>query len=1078
MGADDVRTVLWIGLIELLTLSGPAWSDESPQFDRDVAPLLKRHCVKCHGPAKQEAKLNLAAAGGLIRGGESGTSLVPHDADASLIWQKINANEMPPEAPLSAEEKSLVKRWIVEGTPGLKQADTDVGDHWAFRPLEPSLWHNPAAETTAATEAAVSPVDRFLLWNLAQDGLSYLPEVDRYTQIRRVSLDLLGLPPTPAAIDQFISDTSPDAYSRMVDRFLASPHFGERLGKLWLDAAGYADSNGYFNADTDRPLAHRYRDYVIRSLNADKPFDEFIREQIAGDELSSVTARTGETVVLPATSIDGSDAAGRVMELWEATHFLRNGQDGTGESDGNSDEVRVDRYTVIETAMQNISTSVLGLTIQCAKCHDHKFEPLTQRDYYSFQAVLIPAFPPSEWKKPNERFVYATRPGEMEAWQSALNEIETTITGVQSEVDAWAKSNRPHGTILFQDDFNGPSESLLAGWSHTAPGDDQPGGTAAVHLNSREAPAAIIDDGRLQVIEGGPGGDKWLSTKNAFDWTPDMVGASIQVTFDLVANQIEQSPPAERIGYFFALHDFHNDSPIGGGNILVDGHPSSGTAVVLDYPGASSKPLGTLGKTGYVPGRNYGIRITNLGKDKYQLQQLVDWQVDEPAIKLKAEDLPPGGFGFEYCCGRSFVVDNVVIETFTPSERSDPLAAFSKELGTRREPLDAALKTKDTLTNSRPGKIAWTTDIVDRPPPVHLLERGNYAAPGPLVEPAGFAVLGGTAASTPVVTASGSSPERIVNLAGAELKSSGRRLAFANWLTAPDSKPASLMARVQVNRFWQHHFGTGLVATADNFGLSGPVPSHRELLDWLAAEFIRSGWSSKHVVRLIVNSDAYRQSSQRSSPNGESTQTLAAHVTNTDDRNQRDPDARRLSRFPVRRLDAEEIRDMLLFSSGDFDDRLYGPYIPTTRTDQGETIVAEDNPGVRRRSIYLQQKRTQVHSLLQVFDAPSIVFNSTRRARSTMPLQSLSLMNSEFVVARSQHLTHYLQQDFVSDSERLQQAFVVCTGRPPTEADIRAAMKFLHEQTKEYGEQSDAQFRAWADLCQMLLIENAALYVD
>ncbi|WP_010586030.1 PSD1 and planctomycete cytochrome C domain-containing protein [Schlesneria paludicola] len=1051
-----MRISVLLGMIVAALITRSAHCDEPLQFDHDIAPLLKRHCVKCHGPLKHEGQLNLSTTAGLIRGGDTGAAVVPHDVDASLIWQRITSDEMPPESPLSAADKELLRKWIAAGTPGLKAGATDDVEHWSFRPLAASVPKVP--ETNSANGTAVNPIDQFLLTDLARDGLSFLAEADRHTLIRRISLDLTGLPPTPDAIQDFLNDPQPDAYSRMVDRFLASPHFGERYGKLWLDAAGYADSNGYFNADTDRPLAYRYRDYVIRSFNADKPFHEFLREQLAGDEIAHVATRMGESVVL-----SGRPDPQRVIELLEATHFLRNGQDGTGESDGNPDEVRVDRYTVLETTMQNISTAVLGLTVQCAKCHDHKFEPITQRDYYSFQAILIPAFPPEDWKKPNERFVYAPLPGEHERWEIALRDAEQRSTELHDELANWVKANRPRGAILFADGFDDPPEALANHWSNTAPGDDQPGGTAAVNLNSREAPAATIAEGHLQLIEGGPGGDKWLSTKQAFDWTPDVIGGSIQVTFDLIDHHVENSPPAERIGYFFALHDFNNNSPVAGGNILIDGHPSAGTSVTLDYPGSQAKPLGTLGKTGYVPGRNYGIRITNLGDGKYQLQQLVDWQVDEPVLKLNEADLPNGGFGFEFCCGRSFVVDNVVIETFAPHDGNDPLAIFLKELASRRQPLDEATKTKTTLQGARPGKISWTSDVVDQPPVAHLFERGSLSTPGEVVEPAGFKVLGDfTIAAPHVANASAATPERAT---------SGRRLALANWLTAPDSKPEALMARVQVNRLWQHHFGLGLVATTDNFGLSGPVPSNRELVDWLAAEYVRSGWSTKQLIRLITHSAAYRQKSHRSAEAANSAVTIDARL-------QRDPDARRLSRFPIRRLDAEAIRDSLLVASHDFDDRMFGPYIPTARTANGETIVPEENPAVRRRSIYLQQKRTQVHSLLQVFDAPSIVFNSTRRARSTMPLQSLSLLNSDFVVRRAQHLVKSLEEIENSDSDRLHRAFLQTTGRPPTADDIASTTRFLHDQVEEYGAEPDARTRAWTDLCQMLLVENAALYVD
>ena len=1060
---------------------------EPARFDHEIAPLFKRHCVKCHGPAKQEGKLNLATAGGLLRGGAQGGAIVPHDAEASLIWQRVNSDEMPPDSPLSHDEKHLLKQWIIAGSAGLRQTQADASDHWAFRVLSAVPGENnpqipkptfPAATFPAATSpAATSPVDQFVLMELSSDGLRYLPEADRSVQIRRVSFDLIGLPPTPAQRDEFVSDLSPDAYERMLDRFLASPHFGERLGKVWLDAAGYADSNGYFNADSDRPLAYRYRDYVIRALNADKPFDQFLREQIAGDELAQVTARSGETVAAASGTADTVTAdtgttdtvttalgaeqprgMARTIELLEATHYVRNGQDGSGESDGNPDEVRVDRYTVLETAMQNLSTGLLGLTIQCAKCHDHKFEPLTQQDYYRFQAILLPAFPPEQWMKPNDRIVYASLPHEFESWQARLAEAETNVARLKSEITTWVRDHRPQGKIVFSDPFDGATDLLGERWSGQASAGDRLAGTVAVRLNVRDAPAAIIVDGRLQLREGGPAGDKSLSTRQVFDWTPDVQGGAIQVTFDLVENRIDNSVPAERIGYLLALNDFRSNRPAQGGNLLIDGHPSAGTAVHANYPGLDAKHAGTLGKTGYVPGRNYGVRVTNLGGGHFQLQQLVDGITEEPSIKLAETDLPDGAFGFEYCCGRSFIVDQVVVESFAPLEGLDPLAEFVKELNQRRQPIEAASKALVTLSNSRPGKIAWTTDVIEEIPQVHVFERGNYNSPGAPVDPAGFAVLESGTKVPPV--ANDRTHDTSVG------RGSGRRLTFAKWLTEPDSKRASLVARVQVNRLWQHLFGTGIVATADNFGLSGAVPSHPELLDWLATESLRSDWSTKSSLRRIIGSSAYRQSS------------LTRETLPEDPRWRSDADGRRLSRFPIRRLDAEAIRDGLLASSGDLDDRLYGPYIPTTRTGQGETIVPEENPGVRRRSLYLQQRRTQVHSLLQVFDAPSIVFNSTRRPRSTMPLQSLSLLNSEFVVARSIHLAQGLEQSNPNDTARQIELFRRTTGHPPTEQDLELVNQFLEQQREEYGETSEGRSRAWSELCQILLIGNSALYLE
>ncbi|MGE5193746.1 MAG: DUF1549 domain-containing protein, partial [Deltaproteobacteria bacterium] len=543
--------------------SGAAASAEEPvfpQFARDVQPLLKRHCLKCHGPAKREGGLNLSTPAGIVRGGKNGAALAPHDVKASLLWKRISEDEMPPDEPLAENEKEILKRWIAAGAPGLPARETAGGaadgkDHWAFRPLR----EVPVPRVRDAARVQ-NEVDRFIQAALEDEQLTVGPEADRRTLIRRVSFDLTGLPPTPEEIAAFLNDAGADAYANMVERYLASPHYGERWGKYWLDAAGYADSNGYFNADSDRPLAWRYRDWVVRALNRDEPFDRFVREQLAGDELAG--------------PLSGNDVAPEIIELLEATHYLRNGQDGSGESDGNPDEVRADRYYAIEAAIQNVTNSLFGLTVQCAKCHDHKFEPLTQRDYYQLQAVFSPAFNLQQWVKPNDRFVYASLPGEFARWEAQVKSLDAELAGLRKDLAEWSAMNRPRGEVLFVDSFDGPNGPLADRWSNTAPGDNLPGGAVPVSIDSEEAPGLVVHEGRLRIVEGKTQGDSWVSTRQRFDWTPDDVGAAIQVTFDLIDDRLDESGAhAERIGYFIALHDFNDDSPVAGGNILIDGHP-------------------------------------------------------------------------------------------------------------------------------------------------------------------------------------------------------------------------------------------------------------------------------------------------------------------------------------------------------------------------------------------------------------------------------------------------------------------------------------------------------------------------
>ena len=466
-----------------------------------------------------------------------------------------------------------------------------------------------------------------------------------------------------------------------------------------MDASGYADSNGYFSADSDRPLAYRYRDYVIRAFNADRPLDRIIREQLAGDEMAG--------------GCRGPGTPPEVVDQLVATHFLRNSQDGTGESDGNPDEVRADRYAVLEGTAQIIATSFLGLTIQCARCHDHKFEPVTQEDYYRLQAILYPAFNVEHWQKPNERVVVA-----------------------------------------------GPRDELLR-WRRTS----------------------------------GP------------------------------------SMPSSR------------------------------------------------------------------------------------------------------CCGGR-------------SSRGRRRRRRS------RRKLKSVIAAIESRRRPNPGRIAWVGDVSSEPVEIPILVRGNYATPGRKVGPGVPAFL--------------ADPDNryVPDAASAGPGSTGRRLALARWLTKPGSRPAALLARVLASRTWQDHFGTGLAATPENLGYTGSPPSHPELLEFLAAELARSGWSAKALHRMIVTSTVYRQSS--------ASRPEAARI---------DPDNRLLARFPLRRLDAESIRDAMLWVSGELDEHSGGPFVPTHRTDSGEVAVEDSAPGSTRRSVYLQQRRTQLASLLDVFDAPSIVTTCTRRHR-------------------------------------------------------------------------------------------------
>jgi hypothetical protein len=1058
-----------LGLLCLLLCCGTVLADEQSSGDQqstqpsnqqrssddafksEVMPLLKRHCIKCHGVSKKEAGLQLHSAVRIFQGGESGAVVIPKHPEASSLLTRVQKNEMPPENPLSASEKQILERWIADGAPGLPASEAEADsmrrdEHWAFTRLQP-------AEPPHVKQSQIcrTPIDHFVQFELEKVGLQISPAADRRTLIRRVSFILTGLPPTPAEIDRFIGDESAEAWNNMVEHYLGSEQYGVRWGRHWLDAAGYADSNGYFNADSDRPLAWKYRDYVVRSINADKPFDQFVREQIAGDELSGFDSGKHRKA-----------ATQEMIDQLIATHYLRNGQDGTGESDGNPDEVRIDRYTALESSQQIIASSLLGLTFQCAKCHDHKFEPLTQKDFYQFQSVLFPTFNHEKWVKPNDRFVYANLPGVYDAWEKQIADAKEQLTALQNDLRDWSMKNRLPELVRFSDDFS-IGDRLNENWSSTITGDDSPAGvssvnlltTAPANLNDQPLPAALSSNGLLQIVEGGATGDKWLATKQTFDWTPEAEGQWIQVTFSLVETKVrDDEKSAERIAYGIALHDFNNNSDVAGGNILIDGNPAGGASVHLDYPGPQSTHAGNIGSAGYVAGKSYGVRITHGANRKFQLQHVVDGFPEGQAIELAEENLPDGCFAFGLCCNRSFQVDNVLVEASFVVDSQTPntpaVAEFQAELKKRHDQIKTIADEIPKLQAEEPGRIAWQTDTEHSPPDVFLLDRGEYSHLKDKVEPAPVSALNDDTNPMEITAPPGGFP------------SSGRRLAWANWVTKPGSRAASLMARVQVNRVWQQYFGTGLVSTPENLGMSGAEPTHPALLDWLAQEYIRSGWSLKSLHRLILQSAVLQQSSFANN-----------------DGTSADPYNKLLWRFPIRRLDAEAVRDSQLAISGDLDMSLDGPYVPTTRNGAAEVLVPEDSSGAFRRSVYLQQRRSQGLSLLNVFDAPMMVVNCTRRPVTTMPLQSLTLLNSEFAVRRGQNFAKRVLSDpLISDEDRIKQAFVLATGVACEDDITTESLAFIKQQQELYAESSDSQHKAWSDFCQLLLASNNCLYLE
>ncbi|MBL9125207.1 MAG: DUF1553 domain-containing protein [Planctomycetaceae bacterium] len=966
-----------------LRLRGAEPDEAPPDFERQVAPLLARRCLDCHNALDLKGGLDLASRQAAVAGGESGPALDADSPAASYLWERVAADEMPPKHPLSAAEKDLLRRWLTAGAQWSAgeidrfriTTDARAGyDWWSLQPVV-----RPSVPSGGDDSWSRTPVDRFIQQGLVERGLAPSPEADRRTLIRRLSYDLLGLPPSRAEIDAFVSDPAPDAFERLVDRLLASPHYGVRWARHWLDVVRFGESNG-FEYDEFRAEAWPYRDWVVNALNDDLPYDEFVRRQLAGD-------------VLAPGDLDGAIAAG----------FLAAGPfDTAGQSQQSKAMRAVVRQDELEDLVGTVGQTFLGLTVNCARCHDHKFDPIRQREYYELSAALAGV---RQGKRETAGLQASGRRAEL------LAQLQNERAATASAIEALERPVREK--LLGQPSPPAGSLRPLASWDFTTAAD---AGGAAPPLQLHGGAARTADGLRLNGSSAyattGPLesnlAEKSLEVWVRLDNLEQRGGAAIAVQ-TLDGARFDAVVFAERDAQqWLAGSDNFSRTQSFAGPIESEAHQRS-----IHFCIAYSAD-GTI--TGYRDGKPYGAPYRSPGLASFEAGK---WQL---LFGLRHSPAAPGKL-LAGTIERAQLYDRALTadEVAASSGRRVTLAAIRAELSpddrARDEALHAELQRCDAaLAAAHPPRV-YTLTPRDAEA-THLLARGNPAQPSDEVPAGGIAALVGVDARFGLPL---DAPE------------AERRRRLAEWITSPQNP---LFARVIVNRLWHYHFGVGLVDTPNDFGFNGGRPANQPLLDWLADEFVQQGFRLKSLHRLLVTSAAYRQSSRL--------HPQAAQL---------DADNRLLWRKSPTRLEAEAVRDSLLEVAGVLDPRLGGPGFQEMKIaiapGTGTFLYAPDDPTraeFKRRTLYRVWARSGRSALLDVFDCPDPSTTSPKRAVTTTPLQALALLNNAFVLHLADEFAARVAQEAGADlQQQIATAYQLALARSPDDAELQAATAAVRE---------------------------------
>lgn len=1026
--------IVSIAVSSLLAMHSSSAQMAKVDFARDIQPIFRAHCQSCHDTKTAKGQLRLDNKASAMKGGISGAVIIPGNSQNSRLLHRVRGEGGEKRMPLGGEALSssqieLLERWIQQGAnwpdgdSAIRSSQSAIPKHWAFvKPVRPEL------PQIIKSNWVRNPIDAFVLARLEKEGLPPSPEADRVTLLRRLSLDLIGLPPTIAEIDDFLVDKSPNAYEKQVERLLASPHYGERWGRLWLDAARYADSDGY-EKDKSRSVWF-YRDWVINALNADKPYDQFIIEQIAGD-------------LLPPKA-DQKATQDQIV----ATGFLRNSminQEGGVDPEQFRMEAMFDR-------MDAVGKSVLGLTIQCAQCHNHKFDPIKQEEYYRMFAFLnnsheanIAVYTPAEQIKRAEIF-RRVREIEVELqhrkpdWRQRMKEWEETV-----------KNDQPEWTI-----FQPEVDEISTDGQRYLPMKDKSfladGYAPAKHRVKMTLKTEVqnISAFRLELLNdpnlprNGPGrSSKGSCALTEFEITAAPASSSEKgdpkkITKLKIARATADVSPTER-----ELEPIFDDKSgkrrvVGPIDFAVDGKEEtawtidSGPALrnqprkavfALDKPIVSDPSSGGIILTFYLSQKHGGWNNNDNQQNQLGRMRLSFTTV----VNAVADPLPAN-------------VREILSIPYDQRTSAQFQTLFAYWRTTVAEWREANAEIARLLAEHPEGSTQLVYQERGEKRESHVLKRGDFLRPDKVVQPGVPAFLHPLPPDA--------NPDR---------------LTFARWLVDRDSPTT---ARSIVNRIWQAYFGTGLLETSEDFGMQSPQPSHPELLDWLAVELMdgeteRRGdgaksptsnhqpptaWSLKHVHRLIVTSATYRQSSAFNSQS-------AIRNPQSDD-----PYNRLLWRGARFRVDAELVRDIALSVSGLLNPKIGGqsvyPPAPGFLFDRpysyGPKVWNEETGDNRyRRAVYTFRYRSVPYPMLQTFDAPTGDISCVRRTRSNSPLQALTTLNETLFVEASRALAlKIVNEGGSNDRQRAIYAFRRVLSRQPTEAELVELLGLFNRQKK------------------------------